>query len=474
MLCVPVFEPIRKFFNYRHLISKHVRFLSIKMLSAFRHFVPRTKTLRSGITRLGAHQQSGSAMVEGKTLEKDWRGRAGAIVAAFLAAAGYVKRDDIRDLANLYVWKTESKQSIVDTMCEVFENGGVAGWDANYGKSKNNIIERPDELELLGSLLSGPADTEDGYTIVLGATGTGKTTAFLNTIRTLNRSVKGVVYFRATESPAEFATGLGGALGFRTPTEPLDAVRTPSSAAAPSTEPEHTWGLLKPQLAAAASAFSTKHQRPAVLVLDAMDLIAKHKPGFFTKIQQFAKHCADDGLLHVIFVFSDGTAPLVFSDSSSSRVNGVIEIGDISDEKAVAYLMKKKKLDQQRASNIVTRIAGGRFALLNSFAKRPESVDDLCRALNEETENVLVNEVKVPPSAKLFRALVSSPTKALGMTIAHQLEDMGKVKLLLQNNILAHHPNHTYTFHNRHVERFVRAKVEAAEEEERKRKWWPW
>jgi hypothetical protein len=45
-----------------------------------------------------------------------------------------------------------------------------------------------------------------------------------------------------------------------------------------------------------------------------MDLVAKKDAVFFSDLQDFAKACADNGNLRVVFIFSDGNAlPLLLS-----------------------------------------------------------------------------------------------------------------------------------------------------------------
>ena len=85
----------------------------------------------------------------------------------------------------------------------------------------------------------------------------------------------------------------------------------------------------------AATAYTLRHGRAPTLVLDAMDLVAKKDPAFFSEVQDFAKACADGRILRVVFVFSDGDAlPLLLSSSAESRcdkdrsVRSGVHLGD--------------------------------------------------------------------------------------------------------------------------------------------------
>ena len=80
------------------------------------------------------------------------------------------------------------------------------------------------------------------------------------------------------------------------------------------------------------------------------------------------------------------------------------------------------------------------------------SVDAISRELDIKIREGL-REVGVRPNAPLFRALLT--TKAIVIDEAHELLPKAKVQELLSLNILSAHPDSTYTFHDRHVMRFM-------------------
>ena len=81
-----------------------------------------------------------------------------------------------------------------------------------------------------------------------------------------------------------------------------------------------------------------------------------------------------------------------------------------------------------------------------------KSVDDLSDLLDSKTEVKLLR-VSVDSTAPLFQALLSS--KRVKEVVAHKLMPENKVQELLNLNILSAHPDSTYTFHDRHVMRFM-------------------
>lgn len=59
----------------------------------------------------------------------------------------------------------------------------------------------------------------------------------------------------------------------------------------------------------AVARFKAEHGRPAMLVLDNIDIVAQDSPKQLRVLQQNAKIAADMRLNKVVFVCSDGVAP---------------------------------------------------------------------------------------------------------------------------------------------------------------------
>jgi hypothetical protein len=399
-------------------------------------------------------------------------------------------------LALAYFYTNESEDAIVSRMCGVFESGGPPLWDSEYSDDLDpGCVSRPALQEKLLALLSpSSSQASKRYAVVVGASGTGKSTAVRLAVRgaggaspqidaagntgagvkgkdpTLDKDevkVKGAVYFLAPTGTSSFSTDLMRALRC---TEPFslfspfrklvstDAAKDPSGLQVSLPQPMASWRTLSPMLLAAAARFKSRHGRPAVLVLDAMDLIAKDAPPFFTEVQNFAKECADKGTLRIVFVFSDGRAlPLLQSNSARTRAIKPFEVGDISDEDAVAYL-KGLGVEVGRSEALVKEVAGGRFSLLQEHAFAEEPFEDTVQQLYGKSAADLW-DAGVESTCPLFSALLTQ--KSIPMAAAKKLMAGDKIFTLLGLNILSVHPNGTYSFHSRHVESFV-AKEAAA------------
>ena len=225
---------------------------------------------------------------------------------------------------------------------------------------------------------------------------------------------KGVVYVLPPTLLSGFSSALADALGYRRPVAWASRVvrlftgEIKQAGTPPASEPHATWHALEPCLVRAAELYTSKHGVPPVLVLDDMDLVAKKDPEFFVKMQDFAKKCADTGMLSVMLVVSDGRVlPLLQSSSAITRAGDICEVGDISDEEARGLLSKMYSVKDADAAALVDQVAGGRFPLLMKCGLSSKSLDAISRELDIKVEEDL-QQVGMPPTAPLFCKLLSS------------------------------------------------------------------
>lgn len=375
-----------------------------------------------------------------------------------------------------YVLAAEGEAGIVAGIRGVFEAGGHRGWDAGFAGDSEASVERPAvEAELMSLIRPGRADK---YAVVVGPGGSGKSTSTRKVVRKLIAQAArregaeggaGVIYFTSRELAAVFSLDLARAVGYRTPIDFLDRIRravageTKEQAASPLLfdEPRATWAPMSRLLRDAATAYTLRHGRAPTLVLDAMDLVAKKDPAFFSEVQDFAKACADGRILRVVFVFSDGDAlPLLLSSSAESRCDKdqIFEVGDISDADAVSYIRaqypsSRYGLDELQARELVETVTGGRFTLLQDYGKTARPLEAIRRVLDIDTKTKL-RAANVRPTHELFEALAA--LKCVAKDEAEGLLDPKGIDELLRRNILAVHPDGNYTFNNKHVERCIR------------------
>ena len=342
-------------------------------------------------------------------------------------------------------------------------NYNIVAQQANSSAAFDDAVEqvvRPAVAADITTILR-PGPDFHKYVAIVGACGTGKSTAVRQAIRALAAESKntskdvGVVYYSAPEQLVDFSCRLAPVVGYHRPTYFFsgEEVALPTKL-----EPKATWSELSKHLQKAAILYKARHGVAPTLVLDAMDLVAKEDPAFFAVVQNFAKATADGGLLRVVFVFGDGHAlPLLLSSSASTRLV-TYEIGDIADEDAIAYLQSRygETRNTAQTRELVETITGGRFPLLQSYGASSTPLaavrDELCR---DTAADLYLAGVR--PTHPLFSALASSAF--LYPDAALKLMEKPAIDELLRCNILAVHADNTYTFYNRHVEAYIKAQL---------------
>ncbi len=125
----------------------------------------------------------------------------------------------------------------------------------------------------------------------------------------------------------------------------------------------------------AAREYSKKYNRPLVLVIDNINILANEDPKTLKVLQMNAKSWSDEGLIRVVFVASEGSAPQFLQskflnisnsndlgNSSWSRAATPIEVGDLTEAQSIEFL-KKRGVDENIAKDIYS-VTGGRIRLL--------------------------------------------------------------------------------------------------------------
>jgi len=355
--------------------------------------------------------------------------------------------------AGEYMWGEPSKER---NMLWTFEKGGARGW---YVKKNTAHVERPELLASLKALLQ--PDESDNYAVVIGEHGTGKSTAVRDTIDALE-DPKGVVYVSTPDVVSDFGTELAKAVGYNFVFwDAIGGFRRGMSQA--EKEPLASYRPVRQALLNTATAYKKKHNRPIVLVIDAADRIAKDNPKFFGILQDFAKDCADQGLLRVVFVSSEGVAlPLLQSSSAWSRSLRPIEVGEITDNQAVAYLVKRG-VDENNAQDAVKNITGGRFSMLVEHAGefQARSNAEWAEELDRRLSNFL-DKAKFDANSKGFALLLECGV-AERMLLPYF--SSSQIDQLLKANVISLHSNGTCSFQARYIERFFERRFSGLLEE---------
>jgi hypothetical protein len=302
----------------------------------------------------------------------------------------------------------------------------------------------------------------------MGEHGTGKSTAVRHIVCDF-KGINGAIYVNVPTDISKFGELLSNAVGFTSDIEMFDAeggVRRRINATTkeenkpePSREPMATWSLVSDSIKVAAMMFRKKYGRPAILIIDSAERIAKKNPEFLAELQDFAKDRTDEGNLRVVFVSSDGSVlQQLKSRSAWSRAfKPPYEVGDIFDKDAVDFL-KGKGVEENQAIEAVMNITGGRFELLNDYVAAYKVMGNKSTYEQLFKETILsLRLAGLEKNHEFFKILVTNqsidddPARILWKD-----KFDSTMKILLEKNIIAAHPNLTYTFHSRYVETFFK------------------
>jgi hypothetical protein len=350
-----------------------------------------------------------------------------------------------------YVMWTYSPKVVSEQVLQTFESGGKPGWDEGFGKDADAVVKRPDvEKKLKEFFYPTPeGDLSAAYVLVIGEHGTGKSTAVRRVVRE-HKGVNGAIYVNVPDDIRYFGGVVAAAVGLPLLTVDME-------------EPAGTWRKAAIAIRQAAIKFRRKHKRPAVLIIDSAELLAQKNPAFLEQLQDFSKDRTDEGCLRMVFVSSDGSVLEQFqSRSAKSRMRKPpFEVGDVSDKEAVEFL-KGEGVAEKQAEEAVRDITGGRFELLNDYLRvwRFAGNDATRQELFKATRDLL-KLGDFNPAHKFFRALVSQ--ERIDVDPARNMwgdKHITALRALLDKNIIAAHPDLTFTFHSRHVESFFKQEVE--------------
>jgi hypothetical protein len=360
-------------------------------------------------------------------------------------------------------------ESEVDVVLHAFEKG--RGLETFSEVDKDATIDRQDLVQKL--LLIVRPKISKSYAVIVGENGTGKSTAVRKSLSALEQPI-GAVYFNCPMAADQFSIALSRLIAFREQVDIkggmirlLEFTTKEKKVPDPKDEPLATFNTLIQPLMDAAAKFKSKHTRPMVLIIDSADILAKQNPAFLNILQDFAKLCADIGDLRIVFISGDGSAlSLLKARGSWSRAdNPPFEIGEIPDDVAVEYLKKKGVRDDQ-AKLAVANLTGGLFVSLLGYASasaKGMTYEQLAERLDRALDSKL-SDMETSVNNALFRHLVKH--RSIGTNEARRVIGMKKdqLDLLLKNNILAVHPNVTYTFHDRHTATWFSREVKKCDE----------
>ncbi|KAI9782085.1 MAG: hypothetical protein M1839_005431 [Geoglossum umbratile] len=362
-------------------------------------------------------------------IRKNWKGWTRAAAAGGLALVGYITRDLwITDRYREY--QRHSHQSDRDSaIYETLKRG------PSFPELVQDTLPR-DALASEARELITPEKEPQGYSLVIGEHGTGKTSLIQLIVNSLKKP-KGVVYVMipntddVNTNPTIVIDAVKKALGWS-----VDPVLDSRDTATTIFEVFDVFSRV-------ALRYRNAHQAIPVLVVDNTN---KLPTLLLAQFQDFAKEASDSGIATVIFVSSEGRIPRRMRERSAwSRVQRVFEIGDVSRDEALQYL-RLHGIDDKTAAQIY-ELVGGRMILLKSTARNIQKgvrIDDLRHALFNETDDRLRVTGMLPGGEfhKQGKAIISKLLKENVISNYTYWTTVGDDKIgeeMLQKNVFSYH-----------------------------------
>lgn len=230
---------------------------------------------------------------------------------------------------------------------------------------KKHVIPRQDVVDEIKELMFS-CSTPTRFVVVIGPSGCGKTTAIREVC---NKFPKGVVYTEIME-PRTFVRKLSNALNMKVaPRNFLDVLlgyvseRYTQYHVLPESQPEGI-NTIAELLIKVAKRYKQYYGKIPILVIDGVDLLAKNEPEACASLVIQSKILANEGLLKVVLVSSEGTIMPILDRLSAMNRGLIYEVGDVSYEKAHNYLTLNG-IPKDVATELVKSI-GGRLVHLES------------------------------------------------------------------------------------------------------------
>ncbi|DBA82847.1 TPA: hypothetical protein ACH3X1_007069 [Trebouxia sp. C0004] len=258
------------------------------------------------------------------------------------------------------------------------------------------------------------------YYVVTGAHGRGKSTLLREMC--LRRGKKGMGYIEVEPHPKDFGKSLGAALDFNFQEHMgmLNQLVGLMGALPVHKEdsPQMTFKRAASALQEAAAEHKKRTGRPFVLIIDAVDRLAEHAPDILETLQDYCKDWAEQTIVSVVLVCSEGLAPhIMHSRDAWSHAYQPGEIRNITNEEAKDYLVNRG-IEAEDAEELV-KVTDGVFQRLEKcvvMLGRGMSVQQTTDAILQDIEThfvsagLLDNTPQQKPGLRVVRELIKPPS----------------------------------------------------------------
>ncbi|CAB4490184.1 unnamed protein product [Rhizophagus irregularis] len=231
--------------------------------------------------------------------------------------------------------------------------------------SNDEFVSRPQVVERIKEILQ-PHKNHSYYHLICGEHGTGKTTL----ARIASSEVGcGVIYVDIPADLSGLDKAFGKAINFASEKISITGQWLRKIKSDVDTPKISECAKALKTFRHASEVYKAKHDKPMVIVYDNVSYLVHKNPKILDILQDDAKHSADDRKYIAVFVCSEGSVPQrMESRSAWSRAKTpVMEIGDLSKEESMEYLIKKRKIKEVDAKKLFD-LVGGRIIELKTVA----------------------------------------------------------------------------------------------------------
>ena len=208
-----------------------------------------------------------------------------------------------------------------------------------------------------------------------------------------------------------------------------------------------------------AKSYCQKYGKVPVVCIDSIDLLAKRDKQLCETLIALAKVLANRNLLELVLKSSEGAIMPFLEVLSTANRADVYEIGDLSEEKAVSFLMKIH-MSVGRAKKLV-QCVGGRLVYLQSSLNKNHmdwQDDEVCKKIKAALFGRKLKAQKVtiflmkPESQEIIDELHKHSTVSIAKLInkaTNKIQMKTAIKEMIDSNILRYNINGDIKWHGK-------------------------
>ncbi|RHZ85192.1 hypothetical protein Glove_70g60 [Diversispora epigaea] len=359
----------------------------------------------------------------------------------------------------LYIWwVSHSNERLINETME-------KGTRPKLTVLNNEHVPRPEIIKLLERIFQ-PSKNHSYYHVVCGEHGTGKTTL---TREVANKVGQGVIYVDIPPNFNKLGDEFGKALNFSFEEDFSITLKLKKKVfgetKSETVQSYSKWERAMDAFMRASEVYKAKHGKPPIIIYDNVSRLVHKNSEILDILQDYAKDDAIENNYVAVFVSSEGSVPrrMELRSAWSRADKPVIEIGDLSKEETMEYLIKKRGINSVEAERLYD-LVGGRLVDLKYVADKSlagQSFEFIKQSIFTEVKkkfdsaNLLQNQSNHEAGKRLIRILLDS--KEINTDLFREYFKGEKYSEVLEANVFAYHPSRDrVTFQSQSTECYIR------------------